>query len=257
VAKAQPCELSGMPTGKSPGPAGTRAGSGQVEKANQSLGAAPAIDTSAPEYLEFMARVLEAAIADRVRKGRKFFSEVPSTELVAVEKGKVMRTEAAAQCIQLLKDAREALGAEQWGPPADEQSMTRQNLARKVHSIGVASAYRAFARDKHVWTQDCFPKYYRETYAARAAAPGGLHGDKAVQLMVRYFSPRKAPPGFSNHSNGNAVDFMTKEGRVTFSANTSQRAGWRKTWLHQWLVLNAQSYGFHPLESEEWHWDYR
>lgn len=77
--------------------------------------------------------------------------------------------------------------------------------------------------------------------------------------MVRYFSPRKAPPGFSNHSNhsnGRAVDFTTKEGKVTFTANTSQRVGWRKTWLHAWLVTNAPAYGFHPLASEEWHWDF-
>ncbi len=246
-----------MPTGKSPGPAGARAGSGVVKKAAQSLGSVPAIDTSAPEYLDFMARVLEAAIADRVQKGKKFFGEIPAADLVAVEKGKVMRSEAAGKCIQLLKDAREALGGEQMGPPSDEQAMTRLNLARGVASIGIASAYRPYSRDRHIWTHDCFPKYYRETYAARIAAPGGAHGEKAVRIMVRYFSPRKAPPGFSNHSNGNAVDFMTKQGRVTYTASTSQRAGWRKTWLHQWLVSNAGSYGFHPLESEEWHWDYR
>ena len=74
--------------------------------------------------------------------------------------------------------------------------------------------------------------------------------------MVRYFSPRKAPPGFSNHSNGKAVDFTTKEGKVTYTANTSQRAGWRKTWLHGWLLENAEKYGFHPLASEEWLWDF-
>ena len=44
---------------------------------------------------------------------------------------------------------------------------------------------------------------------------------------------------------------------VTFGANTSQRAGWRRTWLHRWLVPNAERYGFRPLATEEWHWDYR
>jgi LAS superfamily LD-carboxypeptidase LdcB len=89
------------------------------------------------------------------------------------------------------------------------------------------------------------------------AAQGGPHGEEAVRIMVEYFSPRKAPPGFSNHSNGNAVDFMTIQGGITYTANTSQRVGWRKTWLHAWLLEHANQYGFRPLQSEEWHWDFR
>jgi hypothetical protein len=221
------------------------------------VGNVPPIDTAAPEYLDFMARVLDAAIADRVRRGKKQFEDIGSGELLEIENGKVMRKEAAAQCIRLLKDARNALGSEQWGPPADFEAMAHQNLARNVRSIGIASAYRSHAYERRIWSQDCFPKYYKETYAQRMDAAGGPHGESAVQIMVRYFSPRKAPPGFSNHSNGKAVDFSTKEGKVTYTANTSQRAGWRKTWLYEWLVANAKDYGFYPLASEEWHWDFR
>jgi hypothetical protein len=75
--------------------------------------------------------------------------------------------------------------------------------------------------------------------------------------MVGYFTTRKAPPEFSNHSNGKAVDFMTTQGTVTYTANTSQRAGWRRTWLHRWLLTHAKEYRFYGPESEEWHWDYR
>jgi hypothetical protein len=217
----------------------------------------PPIDTSGPQYLAFMARVLEAAIADRIRKGKKQFSDIGSGELAPIENSKVMRKEAAARCIELLKDARAALAGEQWGPQADAQATARQDLARAVRAIGIASAYRSHAYERRIWTHDCFPKYYRETYARRSEAPGGPHGERAVSIMVRYFSPRKSPPGFSNHSDGKAVDFMTKQGRVTYTANTSQRSGWRKTWLHGWLVENAAKYGFCPLESEEWHWDFR
>lgn len=239
-----------------PGKSTSQGGHKHGQKSPHPVGNTPPIDTSAPEYLDFMARVFDAAIADRVRRGKKQFDDIPTAELSEVENGKMMRKEAATKCIQLLKDAREALGSEQWGPPANIEAMAHQNLARNVRSIGIASAYRSHGYERRIWTQDCFPKYYRETYARRLEAAGGLHGEAAVRIMVRYFSPRKAPPGFSNHSNGKAVDFTTKEGKVTYTANTSQRAGWRKTWLHGWLLENAEKYGFHPLASEEWHWDF-
>jgi D-alanyl-D-alanine carboxypeptidase len=246
-----------MLTGSSPGPVGGRQGGGKPHRSARPLGNVPPIDTSAPEYLDFIARVLKAATADRLRKGRKQFSDIAHGDLAPIENGKVMRKEAAARCIELLKDARAALAGEQWGPPADAQAMAQQGLARNAHSIGIASAYRSHADERRIWTHDCFPKYYKETYPTRMAATGGPHGEKAVNIIVRYFSPRKSPPGFSNHSNGKAVDFMTRQGRVTYTANTSQRSGWRKTWLHEWLVHNAEQYGFHPLASEEWHWEFR
>jgi hypothetical protein len=207
--------------------------------------------------MEFRDRVLAAAIADRIRKGRAHFADVPPEGLAPIEHGKVMRTEAAVQCIKLLADARKALALDQMGPPADVEAIRRQDLARSVRSIGVASAYRTNAQERHIWTDICFPKYYKATQTRRAAAVGGPHGDEAVHIMVAYFSSRKAPPGFSNHSNGNAVDFTTTQGSEIYTANTSQRAGWRRTWLHPWLTQNAGRYRFHCLDSEEWHWDFR
>lgn len=75
-------------------------------------------------------------------------------------------------------------------------------------------------------------------------------------MLARYISPRKAAPGFSNHSNGTAVDFTTTVDNVLFT-DKSPREFWRETWLHAWLLQNADQYGFYPLASEEWHWDYR
>lgn len=74
--------------------------------------------------------------------------------------------------------------------------------------------------------------------------------------MLLTMLPLKAAPGFSNHSNGTAVDFQTMHGGTDYFANSSQHAGWRATWLHPWLLQNAATYGFKPLASEEWHWDY-
>jgi hypothetical protein len=41
------------------------------------------------------------------------------------------------------------------------------------------------------------------------------------------------------------------------AAKSAQRAGWRSTWLHAWLVQNAATFRFMPLATEEWHWDYK
>lgn len=59
-----------------------------------------------------------------------------------------------------------------------------------------------------------------------------------------------------NHSNGNVVHFQTEQSGTLFQALTEQRAGWRKTWLHSWLIKHAATYRFNPLVTEEWHWDY-
>lgn len=90
----------------------------------------------------------------------------------------------------------------------------------------------------------------------KSHAIGGRHGRAAVQLLARYISPRKAAPGFSNHSDGTAVDFVTTQDGRLYTDETSREL-WRQTWLHPWLVANAATYRFNALASEEWHWDYR
>ena len=78
-----------------------------------------------------------------------------------------------------------------------------------------------------------------------------------MRILVAYYTPRKAAPGFSNHTNGIAVDFNTRQGPDTLAASTSQTGAWMASWLHRWLVTSAATFHFHPLSSEAWHWDYR
>lgn len=90
----------------------------------------------------------------------------------------------------------------------------------------------------------------------RAWRQPGPHGRASVELLARYISPRKASPGFSNPSNGTAVDLTTTlDG--TLLTDKSARETWRGSWFHAWLVANAGSHHFHALASGEWHWDYR
>lgn len=73
-----------------------------------------------------------------------------------------------------------------------------------------------------------------------------------LRMMVSY----KAAPGYSNHSNGLAVDFTTTYKGRSLKSRKAQREPWRDAWLHRWLLENAANYRFQPLATEEWHWDY-
>ncbi len=85
---------------------------------------------------------------------------------------------------------------------------------------------------------------------------GSELGPEALRHMFELMKKFKAPPGYSNHSNGMAVDFNTVQGKVKYEAKKAQNDAWKGTWLHRWLVANAARFGFKPLSTEAWHWDF-
>lgn len=233
-----------MPGGRVPGPVGDARGAGLLVSSAAPLGSA---GSGSRTLVEFKQAVLEGQMARSRARGRVHAPPVPAAELSVVEGNHKLRLEAAEACRRLLADARAALAsAKAAGEPA----------AAPTTSIGVASAYRDYAQDEAAWNAS-FHKHYHKTQTQRSGLPGGAHGDAAVRWLIEHLAPIKAPPGFSNHSNGLAVDFSTVHGGTTYGPNTDQREGWRRTWLHPWLVANAARFKFMPLASEEWHWDYR
>lgn len=215
-------------------------------------GGTTAISTPAPtgaadrkSLAEFKRAVLDQQVAHLLRKGRHFFAAIPDSELEVIEGEQRMRKTAAGKCRELLVAAREDLKSAQ--DAGDER-------ARKTKDIRVHSAYRAFDTDKSAW-ESTFRKHYKAMLTDELLAADPL-GPAALRHMVQKLIPLKAPPGYSNHSNGAAVDFGTTFGGVYYKADSSTRKAWRKTWLHPWLVEHAESFGFHPLKSEEWHWDF-
>jgi hypothetical protein len=233
-----------MPRGRIPGALGSTLTSGVTLSTAASLGAA----VTARTREQFKQAVLDGQIRRKERQGKTHIAPVPDSELEVVESGFKMRKEAARSCRALLLAARAALDA---AKQADDAA------AKKVTAIGIASAYRDYAQDSQAWS-NTFDKHYEkaENRTKMEAMPGGRHGDAALQWFITLMSPIKAPPGFSNHSNGLAVDFSTTDGGVRLGPNTNQRAAWRASWLHPWLVANAGTHRFHPLASEEWHWDW-
>lgn len=91
-----------------------------------------------------------------------------------------------------------------------------------------------------------------------AKARSDLLAAQSGGIMVRWYSGRKAAPGFGNHTNGIAVDFTTTQSGVRLGANTSQNKIWLDSWFHQWLVAHAASdFNFKPIATEAWHWEYK
>lgn len=200
------------------------------------------------EQTEFKRKVYKAHVASAQRAGRQFHSDLAADQLAVVEGGNSMQVDAAAACRSLLSKARVDLAAAQGAEDA---------LAKAATTLGAGSAYRSATQELAIW-ESLFPQYYSATADARAAAADGAHGEPAVTIMVSHYSGRKAAPGFGNHTNGIAVDFVTTQGGVALGANVSQNRQWVASWFHQWLVAHAASeFKFKPIATEAWHWEYR
>ncbi len=224
-----------------PGPVGV-ADSGETSaRGPAGVGSAGALD-----YDAFKEAVLARQIKNARASGKTYYAAVPKEDLAKIEGKHQMRAEAATKCIELLAAARAALEVDKG---------KKDPKAMSTSAIGIGSSYRDYDYDKGLWDK-YYPNYYLATQVDRDEAVGGPHGKDAVQILAKYISPKKAAPGFSNHSNGTAVDFTTTVNGKMLTDKSSHEA-WQASWLHTWLKLNAGTYRFYELVSEEWHWDYR
>jgi len=197
-------------------------------------------------FTEFRQAVLDAEIEHSKHRGKQYYPAVPDSELEVVEGRFKMRKSAAKDCRELLAAARAAL---------EGDKKKNDDDATKTSSIGICSAYRDYNDDLRAW-KNSFKKHYNEMIRSKKFV-GQEHSKEAQKHMVRVLIPLKAPPGFSNHSHGTAVDFQTSFGGVNYVADSSQHDGWRTTWLYKWLTDgNGKTYGFKQLVTEEWHWDH-
>jgi hypothetical protein len=80
----------------------------------------------------------------------------------------------------------------------------------------------------------------------------------AYQAQLRRRNPRAGRAGLAIHSphfTGRAMDLYV--GGEPVSTRDDNRAIQVKTEVYQWLVKNAERFGFHPYFYEPWHWEYR
>lgn len=203
---------------------------------------------------DFRRRVLAAHLArSRARTGRPPGRDLTPGELARVTgTGIRMRADAAAAAGRLLAAANRALAEARVRADAD---------AARTRRIDATSGYRHRQHQERLW-RGYFPRYYNETADGRARLRGGPHGAAAVRYMIDVFGipARIAAPGYSNHQNGIAIDFLQRRAPGHRIANSTRGAAvrrWRETWFHRWLRSNARAYGFEPYEREPWHWEYR
>lgn len=244
-----------MSAGRIPGPFGVGVGGAHVHAAGpmgvgrgwaRRRSRGPLAHLDPLPYEQFRQSVLNRQIARAQSRGKTYFPPIPEQDLEVVEGRFRMRKDAARSCRNMLAAARRELAAAKQAGDA---------RARSTTSIGICSAYRDYAYDATQW-QGTFKKHYDRMIASGEYA-GEEHGRRAAQHMFRTMLPLKAAPGFSNHSNGTAVDLATTYRGVELGADSDRREQWRETWLHAWLVKNAATFGFKPLASEEWHWDFQ
>ncbi len=199
------------------------------------------------EQTAFMRKVYEAQVKWQKNRGKTYYAGVPAGALVTVEGTFKMKSSAAVALKKLLKQAREDLAAAQ---------KKNDKEALKVKEIGISSTYRDPEVDKIAYI-NAFRNSYNGFLALQFKDVKDRHGEKGLKAMTLRMINTKAPPGFSNHTSGVAVDFKTTQtGLGTLGPSSSQASLWKKSWLSAWLGKNDTKFGFRKLRSEEWHWDY-
>jgi D-alanyl-D-alanine carboxypeptidase len=181
--------------------------------------------------------------------GRKPFWALADSDLETIE-GVKLHKDAVSSAWAMLEKARFDLKtAKARGKPE----------ALRVSKVGIASGYRrGHTDDFKAWT-----KAYSSTYGTRYNKRKEQGREKEPFTAAETSELRtaminnKAVPGFSNHTRGTAIDFSTTEGNQTLGPSRSDSAAWRVSWFYNWLMTNAYKFGWNPLSTEEWHFDFK
>lgn len=224
-----------------PGPLGTATSNLRAEahpSAHPHLGGSnPRLETFKKALIAMQVRARESE-----HPPKRAVIKLEDSELRLIDKAKQMHKDVAPLFLKMWTEVHAAHKARTNSAAAD--------------SLGIASAYRSAEADMLAW-QRAFPKYYSHTLEARQAT-GDEFGTLALRIIYQYMNWRKAPPGFSGHTRGIAVDLTTRDKGQTWTVNSDHghQVGWQKTWLYGWLVENAWKHKFYQLKSETWHWEY-
>lgn len=144
------------------------------------------------------------------------------------------------------------------GPPSDFYDPSRLDELRGVeretygaYKQMIAAAIADPALDlAHSTANELAPreKYFKIISAFRS---------REYQDQLRLKSPNSGPAGLavnSPHFTGRALDIYV--GGDPVDTNDANRAIQVKTPAYQWLVRNAERFGFRPYFYEPWHWEY-
>jgi len=191
--------------------------------------------------LQFMQKVYKAHVA-RSKKKRKFLPSLRKSQIDYIE-GEELRKDAARNLKRMLQAVR------------SEIDKIDKNI-----KIKITSGYRSADEQFRLWKK-YFPFYYARTKEKRSRMSSGRHGSEAVNYLARFVRGKIAAPGYSKHQSGIAVDLRPTENGITFKNKTKSPypRNWRRSWFWNWLIKNADHYGFYQNTkiNEPWHWVYR
>ncbi|HEX3477287.1 MAG TPA: M15 family metallopeptidase [Kofleriaceae bacterium] len=198
------------------------------------------------EEYKFKQRVYDKVTG---RLGDHIYGGVAKGDLAPCDNGHEIRKDVLPHLDSLLSGLRAAITAKQvaHGPDGDI-------AIGNVTGIQVQSGYRSPEYDMTLWDGQ-FQATFKETEKARAATGDPL-GDKAVEEFIEVYKWRKAPPGGSNHSNGNAVDLTVLTSNGAIPNHFTDQKAWHKSWAYFWLKEHAATYGFKNYIKEAWHWEW-
>ncbi|MBK7622543.1 MAG: S8 family serine peptidase [Kineosporiaceae bacterium] len=224
--------------------------------------------TGTPEQEEFRARVLAAHIA-RTRAAKGAAQRDLRPDELADVPGTCRTRRGTTTCVRTAAVTAEAAGRLLAAANADLATAQQAGHADALRTVRLTatSGYRGSDHQRRLWLGYFATKYYNRTRAARARLADGPHSDAAVQYLLRRkgdggygIGGRIAAPGYSNHQSGIAIDLWQERVRGQAIGNDSDDAArrrWRDSWFHGWLREHAATYGFQPLSTEEWHWEFR
>ena len=143
-----------------------------------------------------MRAVYEQHFANSKLSGRPFVRDLPDSELDTIYGRHRARTDAAAAARDLLAAANAALATD--------------GLTTRIE-VGIVSAYRPAQHQFEIWQgfgrRGGFPAYYRKAVNG-GVIPAGDYGADSIKKMARYIGQYIASPGYSNHQDGLAIDFV-------------------------------------------------
>jgi subtilisin family serine protease/LAS superfamily LD-carboxypeptidase LdcB len=220
------------------------------------------------EQKDFRARVLAEHIARSRRANGAPKPDLREDELSDVP-GTCRGKSGTTECVRTVPATAEAAGRLLKAANADlatAQKAGDPDALRTVR-LSATSGYRGSDDQKKLWLGYFANKYYDQTDSARAKIADGPHSDAAVDYMLRSkaaggygIGGRIAAPRYSNHQGGIAIDLWqnrTKGNDIGNDSDDPSRCRWRHSWFHGWLRTHAATYGFQPIATEEWHWEFR